>query len=123
KNNTYEQMRDQIRVNRNHCSVVAWEPSLNESGFTAAWAQNMHNLVKEEYPEVGDSKAYTSGWINWNVFDIGVGTPQADVVSDAAKYSEKPVIVSEYGDWNFGGFDSTTRVTREPQHYSDVKGG
>ena len=48
KNNTYEQMRDQIRVNRNHCSVVAWEPSLNESGFTAAWAQNMHNLVKEE---------------------------------------------------------------------------
>ena len=94
KNNTYEQMRDQVRVNRNHRSVVAWEPILNESGFTAAWAQNMHNLVKEEYPEVGDSKAYTSGWINWNVFDIGVGTPQADVVSDAAKYSEKPVIVS-----------------------------
>ena len=123
KNNTYEQMRDQIRVNRNHCSVVAWEPSLNESGFTAAWAQNMHNLVKEEYPEVGDSKAYTSGWKFWDVFDIGVGTPQANVVGDASKYSEKPVIVSEYGDWNFGGFDSTTRVTREPQHYPDAKGG
>ena len=123
KNNTYDQMRDQIRVNRNHCYVVAWEPSLNESSFTAAWAKNMHNLVKEEYPEVGDSKAYTSGWINWNVFDIGVGTPQADVVGDAARYGEKPVVVSEYGDWNFGGFDSTTRVTREPQHYSDAKGG
>lgn len=123
KNNTYEQMRDQMRVNRNHCSVVAWEPSLNESSFTTAWAQNMHNLVKEEYPEVGDSKAYTSGWINWNVFDIGVGTPQANVVGDASKYSDKPVIVSEYGDWNFGGFDSTTRVTREPKHYSDAEGG
>ncbi|MBM6871575.1 discoidin domain-containing protein, partial [Pseudoflavonifractor phocaeensis] len=123
KNNTYEQMRDQIRVNRNHCSVVAWEPSLNESGYTAQWAQNMHDLVKEEYPEVGDSKAYTSGWTNWNIFDIGVGTPQADVVGDAARYGEKPVVVSEYGDWNFGGFDSTTRVTREPQHYSDAKGG
>ncbi len=123
KNNTYEQMRDQMRVNRNHCSVVAWEPSLNESSFTTAWAQNMHNLVKEEYPEVGDSKAYTSGWINWNVFDIGVGTPQANVVGDASKYSDKPVIVSEYGDWNFGSFDSTTRVTREPKHYSDAEGG
>ena len=123
KNNTYDQMRDQIRVNRNHCSVVAWEPSLNESSFTAAWAKNMHNLVKEEYPEVGDSKAYTSGWISWDVFDIGVGTPQANVVGDASKYSNKPVIVSEYGDWNFGGFYSTTRVTREPQHYDDTKGG
>ena len=123
KNNTYQQMREQMRVNRNHPSVVAWEPSLNESSFTTAWAQAMHNLVKEEYPEEGDSKAYTSGWTNWNVFDMGVGTPQANVVGDAQRYSNKPVIVSEYGDWNFGGFDSTTRVTREPQHYDDAKGG
>ncbi len=111
KNNTYQQMRDQIRVNRNHCSVVAWEPSLNESSFTTAWAQAMQALVKAEYPEEGDSKAYTSGWTNWNVFDIGVGTSQADVVGDASKNSTKPVIVSEYGDWNFGGYNSTTRVT------------
>lgn len=123
KNNTYEQMRDQIRVNRNHCSVVAWEPSLNESSFTAEWAQAMHKLVKEEYPEVGDSKAYTSGWTQWSAFDIGVGTPQANVVGDADKNPDKPVIVSEYGDWNFGGFNSTTRVTREPKHYTNAEGG
>lgn len=123
KNNTYQQMREQMRVNRNHCSVVAWEPSLNESSFTAQWAQTMHSLVKEEYPEQGVSKAYTSGWTNWDVFDMGVGTPQANVVGDAAKYSNKPVIVSEYGDWNFGGFNSTTRVTREPAHYKNAKGG
>ena len=118
-----EQMRDQIRVNRNRASVVAWEPSLNESGYDATFAQTMHALVKEEYPEVGDSKAYTGGWMHWGYFDIGVGTPQANVVGDAEKYPDKPVVVSEYGDWNFGGFDSTTRVTREPAHYADANGG
>ncbi|HJA63200.1 MAG TPA: discoidin domain-containing protein, partial [Candidatus Intestinimonas stercoravium] len=123
KNSTYEQMRDQIRVNRNHPSVVLWEPSLNESGYTSAWARDMHALVKEEYPEVGDSKAYTSGWRSWDVYDVGVGTPQANVVGDAATYSDTPVFVSEYGDWNFGGYYSTTRVTREPQHYSNANGG
>lgn len=118
------QMREQIRVNRNHPCVIAWEPSLNESGFTRAWAQTMHDLVQEELPRDGDFRAYTGGWICWDVFDLGVGTPQADVVTDAeVRHPDRAVIVSEYGDWNFGGFNSTSRVTREPSRYPSAKGG
>ena len=123
KNNTYQQIREMVRANRNHPSIVAWEPSLNESSFNDAWAAQANAVTKEEYPQEGVSKAWTSGWKSWSKYDLGVGTPQANVVGDAAKNADKPVIVSEYGDWNMGGFNSTSRVTREPQHYSSAKGG
>ena len=116
KNATYQEVRDMFHMNRNHCSIIAWEPSLNESGYNQAWAEEVHRISHEEYPEDGDSRIYTGGWRYWNVFDMGVGTPQANVIGDAATYSDKPVIVSEYGDWNYGGYTSTTRVTREPAH-------
>lgn len=114
KENTYQQVREMVRANRNHPSIVAWEPSLNESSYTEAWAREVNRITKAEYPEKGLAKAWTCGWRYWNVFDMGCGTPQANVNGDAATYATKPVIVSEYGDWNYGGYDSTTRVTREP---------
>lgn len=123
KENTYQQVREMVRANRNHPSIVAWEPSLNESSYTEAWAREVNRITKAEYPEKGLAKAWTCGWRYWNVFDMGCGTPQANVNGDAATYATKPVIVSEYGDWNYGGYDSTTRVTREPAHYADAKGG
>lgn len=123
RDNCVEQLRDQIRVNRNNPCIVAWEPSLNESGFTRPWAERMHRTVHEELPADGVARAYTGGWIFWDVFDLGVGTPQANVVGDAAKHAKRPVIVSEYGDWNFGGFNSTTRVTREASPYAGTAGG
>ncbi len=123
QDNCCTQMREMVRANRNHPCIVAWEPSLNESHYTEAWAKALNQVTKEEYPEDGVAKAYTGGWKYWNVFDLGFGTPQHNVVGEAAYYSSKPIVVSEYGDWNMGGFDSTTRVTREPQHYTDAKGG
>ena len=122
KNATYQELRDMFHTNRNYCSIVAWEPSLNESGYNEAWAKEMQRISHEEYPTDGDSRIYTGGWKYWNVFDMGVGTPQANVIGDAATYSDKPVIVSEYGDWNYGGYTSSTRVTREPAH-TKFKGG
>lgn len=124
KDNTYQQIREMVRASRNHPSIVAWEPSLNESRFNKAWADRANQVTKEEYPENGKAKAWTCGWIEWNSYDFGVGTPQASVKRDAEKnHTDKAVIVSEYGDWNYGGYKSTTRVTREPAHYKNVKGG
>ncbi|WP_050699315.1 discoidin domain-containing protein [Anaeromassilibacillus senegalensis] len=122
KNSTYQELRDMMHANRNYCSIVAWEPSLNESGYTQAWAAEVNRIAKEEYPADGDSRIYTSGWKFWTTFDMGVGTPQANVMNDAAKNPTMPAIVSEYGDWNYGGYTSSTRVTREPAH-TKFKGG
>src|SRR5262249_22842049 len=49
-NATYQELRDMIRRDRNHPSVVAWEASLNESPYTDAWAQMTHSIVHAEYP-------------------------------------------------------------------------
>ena len=84
KNATYQEVRDMFHMNRNYCSIVAWEPSLNESGYNQAWAEEVHRISHEEYPEDGDSRIYTGGWRYWNVYDMGVGTPQANVIGDAA---------------------------------------
>ena len=121
-NSCYDQIRDMLRENRNHPSVVAWEPSLNESNFTTAWAREAHRITKEEYPDDGISKAYTSGWKDFSVFDIIAATPQANVVKAATDFPQKPVIVAEYGDWNYGGFSSSSRVTREPAHLTNAQG-
>ena len=122
KNATYREIREMFHANRNYCSIILWEPSLNESGYNQAWAQEANRISHEEYPTDGDSRIYTGGWKYWTSFDMGVGTPQANVMNDASKNATMPVVVSEYGDWNYGGYTSSTRVTREPAH-TKFKGG
>ena len=129
KNSTYQELRTDIRHKRNHPSIVAWETSLNESGYSAAWAEEMNRIAKEEYPEDGQSYAYTAGCIQWQAWDIGLSTPQAGIFkssgygAESSAYSDKPIIIAEYGDWTYGGSASTTRVTREAQNNSGNKGG
>ncbi len=73
KNSTYEELRTTIRSHRNHPSIMAWETSLNESNYNAAWAQEMNRIAKEEYPTDGVSYAWTAGCIQWDAWDIGLG--------------------------------------------------
>lgn len=129
KESTYRELRTDIRHKRNHPSIVVWESSLNESGYTNAWAQEMNRIVKEEYPADGCVYAYTAGCIQWDAWDIGLSTPQAGMFRSygyGAKnpaYADKPMIIAEYGDWTYGGTYSTTRVTREAENNSWHKGG
>jgi hypothetical protein len=103
---TFQELRDMIRRDRNHPSVVAWEASLNESNFTDAWALSAHNIVHAEYP--GD-QAYSGQWILSRA-DISLGASQAGIRSSA---DSRPIIVDEYGDWDYGGSSSTSRQARE----------
>ena len=129
KESTYQELRTDIRHNRNHPSIVAWESSLNESHYTLAWAQAMREIVREEYPVNGAAYAYTAGCYHWNVWDIGLSTPQAGIFgsgsegAENAAYADKPIIIAEYGDWNYGGTGSTTRVTREKINSAGKAGG
>lgn len=111
KNSTYDELRTMIRYSRNHPSIIAWETSLNESNYTTSWARKANEIAHSEYPENGVSRMWTAGWIT-DEFDITLGASQHGIRQSADK-SEKGVIISEYGDWDYGGTASTSRVKRE----------
>jgi hypothetical protein len=106
KENTLQELRDMLRRDRNHPSVVAWEASLNESNFTDAWAQEANRIVHEEYP--GD-QAFSAAW-KWSRADIFIEASQHNV---RATTDPRPIIIDEYGDWEYGGGSSTSRQSRE----------
>lgn len=129
KESTYKELRTDIRHKRNHPSIVTWESSLNESTYSKDWATEMNRIVKEEYPKDEAAYAYTAGCYHWDVWDIGLSTPQAGIFgkgnegAENSKYKDKPMIIAEYGDWTYGGSSSTTRVTREDKNDAGKKGG
>lgn len=46
----YSDIRNMVRRDRNHPSVWMWEPILNETWYPDDFAQNVVNILKEEYP-------------------------------------------------------------------------
>ncbi len=91
---TYQNIRDLIRRDRNHPSIIFWEPNLNETGPPKDWCRTAWEIAHEEYPgpecyTFGD--AYPGGWHpGWDVKHF----------------------IREYGDFGFGGNESTSRQTR-----------
>jgi hypothetical protein len=104
--NTFRELRDMIRRDRNHPSVVAWEASLNESNFTDAWARTANSIVHQEYP--GD-QAFSAAW-KGTYADIFIEASQHNVRTTRDR---RPIIIDEYGDWDYGGATSTSRQARQ----------
>lgn len=46
----YSDIRNMVRRDRNHPSVWMWEPILNETWYPETFAENVVNIMKEEYP-------------------------------------------------------------------------
>jgi beta-galactosidase len=97
---------DTIRRDRNHASVLAWECSLNETEMPNALITALHRTVHQEYP--GD-QAFSAGW-KPQTYDIYLQARQHRI-GDKRKLPNKPLIVSEYGDWEYyamnAGFNQT----------------
>ena len=87
---------DMIRRDRNHASVLAWECSLNETDMPQALVDALHQTVKTEYP--GD-QSYSAGWVP-QTYDIYLQARQHRI-GHKNKLPNKPLIVSEYGDWEY----------------------
>ncbi len=49
----YKDIRNMIRRDRNHPSVLMWEPILNETRFPLDFSLNAHKITHEEYPYMG----------------------------------------------------------------------
>lgn len=95
----YQQTREMVRRDRNHPSVLAWEASLNESKQPADFIAKMHALVHEEYPA---PYCYSAGWQRG--YDIYVESRQFRIFHNVKEH-DVPLIVSEYGDWEYYASD------------------
>lgn len=103
---TVQTCADMIRRDRNHPSVLAWECSLNETDMPQTLVEQLHRTVHQEYP--GD-QAFSAGWVP-QTYDIYLQARQHRIGSKD-KLPAKPLIVSEYGDWEYfamnAGFNQT----------------
>jgi len=104
-----QDIRDMIRRDRNHPCVLAWETSLNETYPPAKVANEWHDVAHSEF--VGDSfltagDALTGAkWdLPYNQWRDGDKSRPQDALPD------KPGYIREYGDYEFGGGDSTSRI-------------
>lgn len=106
---TYRDVRDLIRRDRNHPSIILWETTLNESWPPKEWKDGAVQVAHEEYPgdqcfTSGDSYGYDGFDVCYNDWDNKTFT--------RPNHTGKPGFIREYYDYEFGGHYSTTRVRR-----------
>jgi len=108
----FADIRQMIRRDRNHPSIIMWEVSLNETYPADSFRVNSSKIAHEEYPgdnffTSGDTYAaeHTEWDVPYNSWEDPFGRPQ-DIQPNQAGF------VREYGDYEFGGDMSTTRVNR-----------
>jgi beta-galactosidase len=103
-NDSYNDVREMIRRDRNHPSVILWEVSLNETSVPTSYEQMTHSITHAEYP---GNQTFTYGG---NTSDAGT----IFEVQNAGYSTSGPaaLLEREYGDWEFGGNSSTSRSIR-----------
>lgn len=108
-----QDIRQTIRRDRNHASVLLWEVSLNETYPSAEFRCKQAEVAKSEWR--GTENFYTSGdsYYTKACWDV----PYDDWNGDPGKrnnttYPDNAFLIREYGDYEFGGGNSTSRQTR-----------
>ena len=93
----YKSATNLIRRDRNHPCVLGWEVSLNETKTMPVYfMEELHNIAHAEYP---GENVYSCGWKD-DVYDIYLEARQHRILRPHP-YKEKPITVSEYGDWEY----------------------
>jgi beta-galactosidase len=104
RENSFQAMRKMIRRDRNHPSIILWELSLNETDFDSSYAHEAMRIGHEEFP--GD-QCFVAGWKFPDIYDVYLRATQ----HGARDYvGNTPLVISEYGHWDYGGGNSSSDV-------------
>lgn len=108
-----QDIREMVRWHRNHPAAIMWEVSLNETYGHEKFYAECARIAHEEYPGnqffvSGDSYASR----NVSYYDVPYAGWSDPYMRAAAPGFEnrKRTFVREYGDYEFGGEHSTTRI-------------
>lgn len=85
--------RELIRRDRHHPSILAWELSINETEMPQSFTDSAQIIAHQEFPDTG---TYSAGWVK-EPYDVYIEARQ----HRHDLYPEKPLLVSEYGDWEY----------------------
>jgi beta-galactosidase len=98
--NSLQNLRDMVRRDRNHPSVIFWENSLNETGMSESFMKQANVVLKEEFPY----PTISSSWIDNDNYDLFIPARQHGKAPDYwTKYSKgnRKILIAEYGDWEY----------------------
>lgn len=115
----YSDIRNMVRRDRNHPSVIMWEPILNETSYPDYFAQKVHTITHEEYPFQGCFTACDRSAKGSQFFDIKYGGNSSNEVSFTREFGDN------VDDWSSHNSNSRVRSSwgENPQiiqalHYS-----
>ena len=99
--NSYQNLRDMVRRDRNHPSIIFWENSLNETEMSESYMKQAKVILDEEIPFPNKISA---SWIDNQNYDIYIPARQhgkaPDYWSNYDKIKRK-IFIAEYGDWEY----------------------